>query len=323
MRAAVFAALGLLASANSAGGATLELKGRIPLPDCKGRIDHLAFDPVRNRLYVAELGNDSVAVVDVNGSRLERRLDGLDEPQGIAYFAPLQRLYVAAGGDGTVRAYDAHNLTVVGNIGLANDADNIRIDPEARRVYVGYGAGALAVLDAVSLKRVGEIPLKGHPEGFQLSPVDGHVYINVPDAREIAVVDRKAGRQVASWPATKWGANYPMAIDEDGSSVLSVFRRPAKIARYSMKDGSLSMETETCGDADDVFIDAQRKRVYVICGEGVVDVLDRVTLRRIERFPTSPGARTGLYSPAASVLFVAARAEGGNDAAIWVLKPRD
>ena len=175
MRAAVFAALGLLASANSAGGVTLELKGRIPLPDYMGRIDHLAFDPVRNRLYVAELGNDSVAVVDVNGSRLERRLDGLDEPQGIAYFAPLQRLYVAAGGDGTVRAYDGHNLTLVGNIKLSNDADNIRIDPEARRVYVGYGAGALAVLDPVSLERVGEIPLKGHPESFQLSPVDGHV----------------------------------------------------------------------------------------------------------------------------------------------------
>ncbi len=209
-------------------------------------------------------------------------------PQGIAYFAPLQRLYIAAGGDGTVRAYDAHNLTVVGSIKLANDADNIRIDPAARRVYVGYGDGALAVLDPVSLERVGEIPLKGHPESFQLSPVDGHVYVNVPDAREIAVVDRKAGRQVASWSATKWGANYPMAIDEGGSSVLAVFRRPARIARYSMKDGSLSMETETCGDADDVFVDAPRKRVYVICGEGVVDVLDRVTLRRIERFPTSP-----------------------------------
>ncbi len=68
MRAAFFAALGLLASANSAGGVTLELKERIPLPDCKGRIDHLAFDPVRNRLYVAELGNDSVAVLDVMGA---------------------------------------------------------------------------------------------------------------------------------------------------------------------------------------------------------------------------------------------------------------
>ena len=165
--------------------------------------------------------------------------------------------------------------------------------------------------------------LKAHPESFQLSPIEGRVYVNVPDVNEIAVVDQKAGRQIASWPATKWAANYPMAIDEDSQSVLSVFRKPARIARYSIKDGAVSAEVEVCGDADDVFVDAKRKRVYVICGEGAVDILDRETLTRIEKFSTSPGARTGLYSTAAELLFVAARAEGGREAVVWILKPRD
>ncbi|HEU5137994.1 MAG TPA: hypothetical protein VFU13_22815 [Steroidobacteraceae bacterium] len=140
-------------------------------------------------------------------------------------------------------------------------------------MYIGYGEGALAVLDPESLDRLGDIPLKGHPESFQLSPVDGSIYVNVPDAKQIAVVDRKVGRQIASWPATKWAANYPMAIDEHNQSVLSVFRKPARMVR---------------------------------CG-----------------VPTTPGSRTGLYSTATDVLFVAARAEGGQDAAVWVLKPTD
>ena len=320
MRTTVLAALGLLTIGTAMGG-TLELQAKITLPGCKGRIDHLAFDPEHRRLFVAELGNNSVAVVDVDKRRLDHRLEGHDEPQGIAYFPPLNRLYVADGGDGTVRAYDAATFKLISSVKLAGDADNVRIDSIAKRVYVGYGNGALAVLDPESLKHIRDIPLKNHPESFQVSPNDGRIYVNVPDAKEVAVVDPRAARQIESWPATTWAANYPMAIDEQGQSVLSVFRRPARLARYSIVDGSISAEVEVCGDADDVFVDAKRKRVYVVCGEGVVDVLDRETLKRIEEYSTSFGARTGLYSKDADVLFVAARAEGGREAQVWMLKP--
>ena len=323
MRSAILTGLALLIFAVSAFGANLELQAKIPLPGCKGRIDHMAFDPERRRLYVAELGNGSVSVVDLNTRRLEHRVEGLDEPQGIAYFAPLRRLYVADGGDGTVRAYDAIDFRPANSIKLAGDADNIRIDPAARRVYVGYGNGALAVLDPDSLERLGDIPLKAHPESFQLSLSNGRIYVNVPGAKEIAVVDQIVARQVASWPATRWSANYPMALEEDSQAVIAVFRRPARIVRYSMKDGSVLDESETCDDADDVFVDAKRGRIYIVCGQGVVDIFDRATLKRSGRFPTAPGARTGFYSVAADQLFVAAPAYGGHEAAVWLLKPVD
>ena len=323
MRAAIFAASGLLSVAAAMAGPTLELQAKIPLPGCKGRIDHLAFDPERRRLYVAELGNGSVSVVDLNTHRLEHRIEGLDEPQGIAYFAPLHRLYVADGGDGSVHAYDAIDFRPARIIKLAGDADNIRIDPAARRVYVGYGDGAIAVLDPDSLERMGDIPLKAHPESFQLTASGGRIYVNVPGAKEIAIVDRIVARQVASWPATRWSAQYPMAIDEDSQAVIAVFRRPARIVRYSMKDGSILGESETCGDADDVFVDAKRRRIYIVCGQGVVDILDRVTLERSGRFPTAPGARTGFYSVATDQLFIASPADGKIEAAVWLLTPVD
>ncbi len=322
MRAATLAALALITVGPATGGA-LAIQGQIPLPGCQGRIDHLAIDFDHQRLFVAELGNDTVAVVDIANRRLIRRLEGHDEPQGIAYFAPLNRLYVADGGDGTIRAYDATTFKRVATARLSGDADNVRIDSVARRVYVGYGVGALAVFEPDSLKQIDDIALKAHPEGFQLSPHDGNVYINVPGAGAIVVADRATARSVATWPATRWSSNYPMAIDEQDHAILSVFRRPARIARYSMKDGALIAEAEVCGDADDVFVDAKRNRAYVICGAGVVDVLDRQTLKRIDQIPTSPGARTGLYSTAADALFVAARAEGNHEAAVWILKPVD
>lgn len=319
MRTVVFAVFAQIAAALSAA-ATLERQATIPLPGCKGRLDHLAFDAQGQRLFVAELGNNSVAVIDLVTRRLEHRIAGLDEPQGIAWFEPLHRLYVANGGDGTVRAFD-DNFRQVMVVNLGSDADNVRIDPAARRLYVGYGAGALAVLDPGSPEPLARIPLKAHPEGFQVSARDGHVYVNLPGAREIAVVGTPSARQVASWPATRWTANYPMAIDEELHSIMSVFRQPAKIVRFSMRDGTSSGEGDVCSDADDVFVDARRRRVYVICGQGMVDVLDRATFRRLDRFPTSAGARTGLYVASADRLFVAAPAVGGTEAAVWELKP--
>jgi DNA-binding beta-propeller fold protein YncE len=53
--------------------APLTVEARIPLGDIAGRIDHLAYDPTRGRLYVAELGNNTVGIVDLKTRRVMRR----------------------------------------------------------------------------------------------------------------------------------------------------------------------------------------------------------------------------------------------------------
>ena len=325
MRAALITAIGLmlLAGLAYAESASLTVVAKIPLPHGKGRIDHLAFDPGRQRLFVAELGNNAVAVVDVARHRLERRLSDLRTPQGIAYFAATDTIYVASGGDGTVRAYRAADLSPVKSIDVGDDADNIRVDAKANRIYVGYGDGALRALDTRTLEQLGKIRLKGHPESFQLSSADNLIFVNVPDSREVAVVDRAAGEQIASWSTGMTLANFPMAINYATGELLSVFRMPAKIIAYQMPSGAVARSASVCGDADDVFVDAKRSRIYVVCGEGFVDVLTSTTLERIGRVTTSEGARTGLYSAEADLLFVAARATQGSEAAVWVLKPND
>jgi hypothetical protein len=85
----------------------------------------------------------------------------------------------------------------------------------------------------------------------------------------------------------------------------------------------LAAKAETCGDADDVFVDAKRHRVYVSCGEGMVDVFDQTEAgyRRLAQIPTVSGARTSLFVPDLDRLFVAVRARSGEPAAIWVFRP--
>ena len=130
-----------------AQSAPLVLETKIPLGEVSGRIDHLGIDPKRQRLFVAELGNDSLGVVDLAAGKVLRTMAGFSEPQGVAYVSSADSIYVANGGDGSVRVLRGDDLAPIGRIELGDDADNVRVDAPRNRVLVGYGKGALAVID--------------------------------------------------------------------------------------------------------------------------------------------------------------------------------
>ena len=287
-----------------------------------GRIDHLGIDLKRQRLLVAELGNNSLGVVDLAAGKVLRRITGLSEPQGVAYVPFADSVFVANAGDGSVRVLRGEDLTPIGRTELGDDADNVRVDTARKRVLVGYGKGALAVIDPVSLSKTADIRLKAHPEGFQIDETGTRVFVNVPDAREIEIVDLAAG-STRSVPTQGAGSNFPMAIDAAAHRVLVVFRSPPTFMALSSEDGHLLAKAETCGDADDVFVDAKRRRVYVTCGEGAIDVLEpaETGYRRLGRVPSVSGARTSLFVPELDRLFVAVRAGWAEPAAIWVFRP--
>ncbi|HKQ14325.1 MAG TPA: hypothetical protein VJT80_12900 [Steroidobacteraceae bacterium] len=309
--------------ASAAEREPLVLEAKIPLGEVKGRIDHLAVDVAHRRLFIAELGNNTVGVVDIDARKVVRRLEGFDEPQGVAYFPQTDTLYVANGGDGELRAFRGAQLEAVGKLSLGGDADNVRVDRERGRIYVGAGSGNLTIVDAAAFKKVGQIDLQGHPESFQLEAGGSWIYVNVPDAREVAVVDRKTNKQIASWKTETLRSNYPMALDSTRNRVLVAFRQPAMLVSYHATSGAVLERTEICGDADDVFLDARRGYIYIACGQGVIDVL---TARgdhaaRVARIATRQGARTALFSPELDRLLVAARAASGEGASVWVFRP--
>ncbi len=219
-----------------------------------------------------------------------------------------------------MRLFSAADFSPVGNIPLGDDADNVRIDPRNGLAVVGYGSGGLAVIDPASRAKLADIRLPAHPEGFQIDPRTGRAYVNVPDARQIAVVDLDARRVVATWPTRNGGANFPMALDPAQSSLASVFRSPPSLQLLDTATGAVRQILPVCGDADDVFFDPPRMRIYVSCGAGEIDVFHRVAdWQAIEPVRTASGARTSLFAPQLDRLFVAERAGLlGSQAAIRV-----
>ena len=310
----------MLAGAPAATADLLELEAKIPLGNVVGRIDHMAFDGGRTRLFVAELGNDSVGVVDLKSRAVVHRIAGLKNPQGVGYVPALDVLLVANAGDGTVRLFRGPDFAPAGRVDLGDDADNVRVDSATNRAFVGYGSGGLALIDPATARKAAVIPLPAHPESFQHDRKSNRLYVNLPDAGAIATVDPDT-KQVTSWPTHGSGANFPMALRDDAQQVIVVFRRPARLGVFAMADGASVAAPPSCGDADDVFHDAKRHRVYVSCGEGFVDVFDDEGYRRVGHVPTVAGARTSLFVPELDRLLLAVRASGREPAAIWVFRP--
>jgi DNA-binding beta-propeller fold protein YncE len=168
----------------------LRLEQTIPLPDVEGRIDHFSVDVPNQRLFVAALGNNTVEVLDLKAGKRIFSIPDLQEPQGVLFVPPANKLFVASAGDGTCRIFDGDSFDLINVVNFSDDADNLRYDPSADQVYVGYGRGALGVIDATSEEVVGDIPVGGHPEAFQLERLGPRVFVNVPPIRSIVVVDR-------------------------------------------------------------------------------------------------------------------------------------
>ena len=293
-------ALGLLLMTVHAGAVEepLVLVRAIELPRVEGRIDHLAFDSTTHRLYVAALGNNTVEVLDAAAGSHLKSVTGFREPQGIAVLPDIKTVSVANGqGDG-LQLISADDYRPGVMIRLGDDADNVRYDASIKRLYVGFGSGALAAIDPVTAKVLGEATLAGHPESFQLERSGSRVFVNVPTAGQIAVVDRSSMKVVATWPVTSARANFPMALDEANHRVFVGCRRPAEALVFDTISGKQTASFEIVGDTDDLFYDASRKRLYVSGGEGYVDVIQddgNGKFSRLRRVATASGARTSLF----------------------------
>ena len=299
----------------------LRLLRTIALPDVKGRIDHFTVDTTGQRLFVAALGNNSVEVLDLKAGKRLRSISGCNRPQGVLFLPKGNLLFVANGGDGKLRIYDCSSFQPLVTVGALDDADNLRYDPKANRVYLGYGGGALGVINPVTGVLTGSIPLLGHPESFQVEQGGDRIFVNVPGAQQVAVIDRQTRTLLEAWLLPEAQANFPMALDETDHRLLVGSRNPARLVVLDTTAGKAVSELAISGDTDDLFYDAQRKRLYASCGEGFIDVIaqrgpDRYEL--MEKVPTAPGARTCLFSPDLNQLYLAVPRRGEPPAEIRV-----
>lgn len=299
----------------------LTLISKIPLPDVSGRIDHIAFDTADGLAFIAALGNNTIEVVNIKTKQIVHTIKGLKEPQGVAYVPALKRLIVANGENGACIFFDATNYQQLKVIDLKDDADNIRYDEPSNLLYVGYGSGGIAIIDASTMNEVASIPLDGHPESFQLDKKQNRIYVNIPDADEIEVADISTHAVVSKWKNTTASSNFPMALDANNNRLFIGCRSPATLRAVNTANGKDINALSCSGDADDVFYDGDDSLVFLSAGKGFIDVFktnEKNELTRINHIATRSGARTSLFISSAKNFLLAVPAHNGEPAALWI-----
>jgi hypothetical protein len=307
----------------------LLLVQEIPLPNVGGRIDHFTFDAKRKRVIGAALGNNTVEVVDTFGGSDIHSITGAANPQGVVYVGELNKLFVANGADGKLRIYDGDSFKLLNTVDIGEDADNARYDPVAKRVYVAFGGdeeGGIAAIDAATGKRLEDVAkLDAHPESFQIATPKPVIYANIATKAKVVVIDR-ATHKVTDWPLKAGKANYPMALDEADHRLFVVTRKPAQLVVLDSDSGEMVASIPCVNDADDLYYDAGRKRIYVPGGEGFITVIqqnDADHYQPLAKIATTVGARTGLWYEKRDRFYLAVPASSKQGAALWVYAPED
>jgi DNA-binding beta-propeller fold protein YncE len=292
----------------------------IALAGPAGRLDHLALDARGGRLFVANMANASLDVLDLKAGNLLRQIPGQKRIQGIAYAPDLDRIFVG-NGSGTCNVFGGDDYRLLKSIPLA-DADNVRYDPGSRRLYVAHGDTALAVIDAMTLEVRAVIKLPGAPEAFQLQKTRSRLYVNVPSRKEVVVVATDRDAVLGRYPLKEAGGNYPLALDEAGRRLFVGCRDKPLLVVLDADTGKEVARVPIAGDVDDVFFDTKRKRLYASCGDGFLAVLRQGPDSRYEpeaKMATARGARTCLFDPGQGRLYlVVPRQPGKEGAEVWV-----
>ena len=315
----------------ASSAAPLVLTGAIPLGSVQGRIDHFAFDP-NNRLFLSALGNNTEEVIDLSAQRGVHAITGVPTPQGVAYSPETNKLFVASA-KGKLYIYDGTSFDLITSIDFQGDVDNLRYDATNKRVYVGYGddeTAAIGIVDATTNKRLNEeYKLGAHPESFQLEASGPNIFVNLPDLKQIAVVNRET-RAVTRWNLTVQG-NFPMALDDADHRLLIASRAPARMAVFDTRSGHLLATLPCVQDSDDLYYDQARHRVYVTGGEGYISVFkqnDQDHYQLLAKVPSALGARTaGYYGKIGKKgfdrLYVAVPARAKRGAEVWIYTVQD
>lgn len=307
----------------------LVLTEAIALESIKGRFDH--FGTSGRKLFVSALGNNIVEVIDISGRTLEHTIAGVPNPQGVVYAPDANKLFVGSS-KGKLYIYDGTSFDLITAIDFHGDVDNLRYDSANKRVYVGYGdeeTAAIGAVDATTNKHIEEeYKLGAHPESFQLETSGPNIYVNLPDLKQIAVINRST-HTITRWPLTL-EHNFPMALDEADHRLFVGTHEPSRLAVFDTTSGHMIIALPSVQDADDLYYDAGRKRIYMAGGEGFIYTFqqgDPDHYQLLVKTPTALGARTAGYFGKGKKSFdrfwLAVPARAGHGAEIWIYTVQD
>lgn len=307
---------------------------KILMPNVKGRIDHMDVDVKGKRLFVAGLENGSVEVLDLLAGRWTKSILGFLKPQGIAYVPALNKLFVASGDDGMVRVFRGDTLELLDAIKLDLGPNRVAYDAGKQILYVGYGGkdagkdfGEVSAIDARTDKKIFDVQVAAHPSEILLDKSGETLFVFISVISKIQLIDLMKREVRATWPVSSQRPG-DAALDEASNRLFIGTRTPPEMIVMDARTGKEVAHLPTTEGMDGVYFDAARKRIYISGGRGedvgsvfVYQQKSADSYGIAGKIPTRPGAGTSFWSPELNRYYVAAPANGQEQAAILVFEP--
>lgn len=327
----------ILAPLTALAQAPLIYKGAILMPEVpQGPYsDHLAIDLTGHRIFATPQAAKAVDVLDLETGKVLKSISGFGNPHSVFYAEDLQRLFVADGGDGSLKVFDSKDYHLVKRIPLLEDADGMTYDPRTKILYVnngGEGAGKdyslISVVDTISLDVKGEIRIDADKlEATLIDPDVPRMFANLPGKDQIAVIDLKSRKVVTTWSVAPGKSNMALAYD-------SVLHRLYVGCRDTEVRGQIVVLDATSGKrivslpiggwTDQIEWDAARKRLYTSCGTGQVFTYELEaggTYRELPTVDTAILAKTSLFVPSLDRYYVSAPHLASFNARVMIFAP--
>jgi DNA-binding beta-propeller fold protein YncE len=327
-----------ISGTNAQEKAPLRLVQTIPMPNVKGRMDHLGVDVKGKRLFAAALDNNTLEVIDLKAGKRVHSIPGQSKPQGVFYSADFKRLFVCNGNDGTCKIYSGNDFKLIDSLSLGTNPNHVGYDPETKYLYVGIGipdskAGALAIIDTRTNKHIGDIRTDVHPGGIKIEKSGARIFVTLSKVPKLGVVDRKKREQITTWPVTGVPTIPSLAFDETHHRLFGGSRNPPLLTVLDSESGNQITQLEGVDGIDDLWYDAGRNRIYASGGResdagtipGFVYVYhqsDADHYELIAKVPTRPNSQTSIWVPQLNRYYVSASANDKEDAAILVFEPQ-
>jgi hypothetical protein len=290
-----------------------------------GRIDHMAYDPVTKRLFIACVANGTIELIDLEAGKHMGAFGGLAGPQGVAVAGGFA--YFTTGDDGKLNRYDALVPKSAASVEVGADADNVRVASDGK-IWVSFGGdgrGGLTRIRPDNMQPLLTFALPRMPEGFQLHPTEDAIFANVPAGKRstadgtVFALKQSSGERLWERRLTGRAGNFPMTLDAANNRLFIVARKPACVISLSTRDGSILGEAPCPPESDDLFFDSRSGLVAVI-GGGVLPTsgdtggagasLDLFTIdgsgrpSRLVGSPLPPHSRTGVLAADRRTIYV-------------------
>lgn len=283
----------------------------------------MSVDARHQRLFASAPTNKTLEIVDLRSGKPWRSVEG-EKPAAARYAPEFNQLYVPRGQ--SLYIYGGETFALITSVPLHSNLDELQYDPRAQELYVGCMSAdqtGIAIIGLPQGKLLAKISLPAKPQGIAVEQHGNRIFANLPTLKEIAVVDRKKRVLLETWSLAGTEGNTPLGLDEVHHRLFVGARHPAQLVVIDTNSGKTVASLGINGDTDDLFYDPDRRRVYISCGEGFVDVIqqhDADHYELLERIPTAPGARTSTFSPQLSGFYVGVPRRGDQAAELRVFE---